>query len=223
MKRIFISIIAAMIVLTGCGATNEKTTTAKESASPVSSPAVTKAPEATASAEAVTTEAASPEPTAKQDAEIPSTLGINATEFQTAFNKASKEFGDYFNISSLKIEEGLVLDSFKYEFSNSLIMNASINKKDSSIREILLIVNPDGTTETISNFVLAMGVLIIATNPTLDVEDRESVLVEFGLNDPDSDISNLKVSAIRNNIKYTFRTDTGAGIWLIASDANEVQ
>ncbi|MBW7474411.1 hypothetical protein K0T92_06610 [Paenibacillus oenotherae] len=169
-----------------------------------------------------------PKPAAKDavveksdDKPIPGTIGMTAKEFQTAFNKASDEFGALYSIDNLKVETGPAQDTFKLQISDLIFMNGSINKKDGSVREVTIIGGVDGTPESVTDLMLSIGTLIAATNPSLEAKQRGAILKDVGLTDEATDFSDHKASTSINKIKYTLNSSTELGIWFTASDAKE--
>lgn len=169
-----------------------------------------------------------PKPTTKEptveksdDKPIPGTIGMTAKEFQTAFNKASEEYGALLSFENLEVEPGAAQDTFKTQLLDLVFMNGSINKKDGSVREVTMIVGFDGTTESLTDLLLSIGTLITATNPTLESDQRGKILYDVGLTNEETDFSDHNASTTINNIKYTLRSSAALGIWFTASDARE--
>lgn len=148
-------------------------------------------------------------------------LGYSAEEFRKRFNKASDEFKINLKITSIKVEPGQVQDTFQYQFTKSLGMVGTINKKDRQLRNVMIIGQGDGTSNSGFDIILSMGAVIAATNPDLNQSARGEVLKELGLMDENVDLHNLNKSTIRNNVKYNITSSDQIGIMFAASNASD--
>ncbi|WP_212758503.1 hypothetical protein [Paenibacillus sinopodophylli] len=148
-------------------------------------------------------------------------IGMDVEDFKQAFNTASAEFDASFKINNISVEKGEVQNIFTVVFTDNLGLTGTVNKNDGLIREIIILGTGDGTMESGTDFILAMGVMIAATNPTLAQSARGDILADLGLMDENVDIQNLDNSTIRNGIKYHITSSQEMGFWFITSDANE--
>lgn len=149
-------------------------------------------------------------------------IGMNSEEFKQAFNAATKELQLSYNIKNITMETGPVQDSFQVKFSNNMILLASVNKKDGSLREASIIYGgSDGTTKSAAELFLMFGAMVVATNPEFTPDERGSVLRDLGFMDKNIDFLNMSKSTIRNGIRYSFKSSQKVGIWFTVSDANE--
>lgn len=156
----------------------------------------------------------------KKAEEIPGTIGMTPEQFKTTFNKAATEFESDLIINNITVTEGAAQNSFQYMFTENLGIIGTVNKKDGSVRDVMLMGTGDGTLESGADILIGMGILITATNPELSADERGNVLRELGIIDS-SDIMDLNKSTIRNGIRYKIMTSKDLGIWLSAGDANE--
>ncbi|MFD1955994.1 hypothetical protein ACFSL6_17905 [Paenibacillus thailandensis] len=184
----------------------------------------TKAKEAAAAEEAKKAEeakAAAEEAKKAEEEAIPGTIGMTPEEFKEAFNSAAKEFDASFNINKLTVEEGQVQNTFQVMFTDNLGLTGTVNKKDGSVRDVMIMGAGDGTVESGTDIILAIGTLIASTNPTLTADERGDVLGDLGLLDENMNINDLDKSTIRNGIKYHIMGSDVIGIMFSAGDANE--
>jgi hypothetical protein len=139
------------------------------------------------------------------------TLGYTPDEFKNRFNDASQQIGSHLKIENLTIQDGPVQDTFNYAFNDQIAIVGSVHKKDGNVRDLMLICQSDGTPSSAADIFVAMGLLIMATNPDLNQDERTEVMKELGLLGDDIDLSNLDKKTIRNNIEYhiTFSPQTG--------------
>jgi hypothetical protein len=139
------------------------------------------------------------------------TLGYTPDEFKNRFNVASQQIGSHLKIENLTIQDGPVQDTFNYAFNDQIAIVGSVHKKDGNVRDLMLICQSDGTPSSAADIFVAMGLLIMATTPDLNQDERTEVMKELGLLGDDIDLSNLDKKTIRNNIEYhvTFSPQTG--------------
>lgn len=175
--------------------------------------------EATAKAETEARAKAETE-TEKKAEQIPGTIGMTPEQFKTAFNKVAAEYQSDLIINNITITEGVAQNTFQYMFTKNLGILGTVNKKDGSVREVLLMGAGDGTVKSGADILIGMGILITATNPDLSDIERGNVLRELGVIDG-GDIMDLNKSTVRNGIRYKITTSEDLGIWFSAIDANE--
>lgn len=175
--------------------------------------------EATAKAETEARAKAQTE-TEKKAEQIPGTIGMTPEQFKTAFNKVAAEYQSDLIINNITITEGVAQNTFQYMFTKNLGIIGTVNKKDGSVREVLLMGAGDGTVKSGADILIGMGILITATNPDLSDVERGNVLRELGVIDG-GDIMDLNKSTVRNGIRYKITTSVDLGIWFSAIDANE--
>ncbi|GIM45921.1 hypothetical protein DNHGIG_14700 [Collibacillus ludicampi] len=157
----------------------------------------------------------------KNDAEKTAySIGMNPEQFKVSFNQQAQAFGASFRINSLEIDEGPVQNSFKYMLNDHLGLVGSINKKDGSIRDVMLLGQGDGTLKSGLDILGGMGALIAATNPSLPPEERGQILKDLGIT-KGADLSNVDKSTVRNGLKYTLSSSKDIGIMFGVSNAND--
>lgn len=217
-------LVVILAVVSGCSGNNETETT---TAPPVEE--MINEPEPAVEETATTTHAseedleAAPTETeeAKAENEIPGTIGMTPEEFKEAFNAAAKEFDSNFRIGNITVEDGPVQDTFTVHLTDHLAIVGSVNKADGSVRDVLIMGQGDGSLSSGLDIMVAMGILIAATNPELTPEERGKVLEDLGLFDDTVDLTDHTASTIRNGIQYTLTASDMIGIVFSAGDAND--
>ncbi|MEK5415082.1 hypothetical protein [Paenibacillus sp. FSL L8-0708] len=161
-------------------------------------------------------------PTAKPTEQpIPGTISMSPEEFKDSFNAKAKEIGTDLKINKLIVEDGAVQNTFSYKFTNTLMLSGTVNKQDGSIRDVLLIGTTDGTSKSVSDILIGMGVLILASNPELPTTEPSVIVKELGMLDEGADFLKINKSVIRNGIEYHFQASKEFGIMFSAGDAND--
>lgn len=153
--------------------------------------------------------------------EVPGSLGMTPEKFRQEFNRAAKELEFPYSINKINIQNGSAQDVFQYMFTDHLGLTASVNKKDGTVRDMLVMGQGDGSLQSGVDIILAMGVLIETTNPNLSPTERGNILKDLGIIGDNVDVSDLDGKTIRNGIKYTVTSSPQLGIMLSASDAND--
>lgn len=205
-------LVVIFAVVSGCSGNNETETT---TAPPVEE--MINEPESEEDLEAAPTETEE----AKAENEIPGTIGMTPEEFKEAFNAAAKEFDSNFRIGNITVEDGPVQDTFTVHLTDHLAIVGSVNKADGSVRDVLIMGQGDGSLSSGLDIMVAMGILIAATNPELTPEERGKVLEDLGLFDDTVDLTDHTASTIRNGIQYTLTASDMIGIVFSAGDAND--
>lgn len=153
--------------------------------------------------------------------EVPGSLGMTPEKFKQEFNRAAKELEFPYRINKITVKNGSVQDVFQYMFTDHLGLTASVNKKDGTVRDVLILGQGDGSLKSGVDIILAMGVLIETTNPDLSPTERGNILNDLGVMGDNVDVNNLDGKTIRNGIKYTITSSPQLGIMFSAGDANE--
>lgn len=232
-------VVWAAIIL-AVAVTGQKTDTQPASTSPVQPEQVASAPESETKQESVS----NPQPTQKEektepqqsaaesetkpadtetkpeDSKIPGTIGINPEEFRAAFNKASQEVSAGFTIDKITVQEGEAQDTFQYMLTDNIALVGTVNKADGSVRDVMIMATGDGTFKSGADIIIAMGVLIVATNPDLAVEERGGILDDLGLTSGE-DLMGLNTNTTRNGLRYHFTATEGLGILFGVADEND--
>ncbi|NMM52052.1 hypothetical protein [Paenibacillus aquistagni] len=149
------------------------------------------------------------------------TIGLTPEEFKSSFNSSSEEFDSDLRIKNISVQDGELQDTFQYMFTANLGIVGTVNKSGGKIRDVMLIGNGDGSAKSGADIVIAMGIIIAATNPELSTEDRGEVLKELGLFDENVDVYNLDKNTVRNGIKYRIQGSEVIGIMFSAGDVND--
>ncbi|MGM9571597.1 MAG: hypothetical protein ACI3ZR_05190, partial [bacterium] len=126
-----------------------------------------------------------------------------------------------FEIPDLTIEKGEVQDVFKVIFSNNLALNGTVNKKDGSLRDILVIGQPTKNAADNLNIILVFGTAMAAINPELTAKERGQLLKDCGLIGENVDYTNLNKSTVRGNIEYHATFTEGIGFMLTISSVDD--
>jgi hypothetical protein len=178
--------------------------------------------DAKAKAEADAKAKAEEEAHRKAEAEkIPGTIGMNPEEFKTAFNKASDTVKSSLKIKNIKVDDGQVQNTFQVMLTDKIAITGTVNKKDGSVRDVLLLGQGDGTAKSGTDIIVMIGTIIMATNSELSADDRGNVLRDLGLFDKNLDLNKLDKTTIRNGIKYHITGSDKIGLMFSAGDANE--
>ncbi|MFF2156279.1 hypothetical protein ACFVVQ_13265 [Paenibacillus chitinolyticus] len=148
-------------------------------------------------------------------------IGLTASQFKSAFNKASAEFKSDLKIGNLKVEDGAVQNTFSTKLTEYLYVNGSVNKSNGKLREVYILGSGDGTPKSGADLMVSFGLIVTATNPDLSADERGTVFKELGLIGDNVDIKKLDKSIVRKNIKYTIKYMDQIGFMFIASDPNE--
>lgn len=157
----------------------------------------------------------------KKKQEIPGTIGMTPEEFKAAFNKFSNDFGSSLKIKTLKVQDGPVQDGFKVILTDNLGITGTVNKKDGSVRDVLILGRGDGTPKSGSDLIVSFGILIAATNPDLSSDERGGVLKDLGFFEKNVDVNKMDKSTIRNGIEYSIKGSDMLGLMFSAKDAND--
>jgi hypothetical protein len=166
-----------------------------------------------------TKEAVVPQQPFPSDQPVKGTLGMSVDQFTQAFNTSAKEFQTGLNISKLNINNGDVNDDFMYVLVDNLSLQGIVDKKDGNIRHVTVTSRGDGSADSGADILLSIGVLIMATNPTLNTEDRGAIIRDIGFTDENTDFSNLSQSTVRNGLQYQIQSSDTIGIRFSISEA----
>lgn len=145
----------------------------------------------------------------------------NVDQFKMDFNTYAKESQSSLRIRKIIVEPGEVHNAFQYSFSDGLAIVGTLNKKDNSIRSLIMTAQGDGTLNSGLNMLVVMGAIITSTNPSLTDDERGDVLYQLGLFDDEVDISKLSGRTIKNGIKYFVDGIPQVGIMFGAQNSNE--
>ncbi len=156
----------------------------------------------------------------QQTPNIPGSIGMTPNEFRKTFDKYSSELGAGLTLSKVTISTGAVQDTFTHHFSDDLILIGSVNKADRSIREITLLTQAK-TPASAENFLIAFGVIVLATNPDADPNAAKAVGEKLGIFKEGVDFSTLDTSTVYDGIEYTMKAYEGVGFMLFARDPDD--
>ncbi|ANF95657.1 hypothetical protein [Paenibacillus bovis] len=152
---------------------------------------------------------------------IPGTIGMTPDQFRTAFNKSSTEIGMDMHLPKLNISSGAVQNTFQYMLSDNIALTGTINKADSSIREINLLGQTAGSYEESANYLLAMGLIMKAVDPRATKEDNAAKMRKLGLMDENLELANLNKQATIDGLKYSISYLDGIGLMFYVNDEND--
>ena len=159
--------------------------------------------------------------TTSEETTVPGSLGMTPEQFKDEFNRAAQELDFPYTIKKITVQDGSAQNIFQYMFTDRLGLTGSVNKKDGTVRDVLLLGQGDGSLQSGVDIILAMGVLIESTNPELSPADRGKILKNIGILGDNVDVSNMEGSTIRNGIKYSINSSPQIGIMFSAGDAND--
>ncbi|MGF7050774.1 hypothetical protein J2T13_005324 [Paenibacillus sp. DS2015] len=162
-----------------------------------------------------------PEQPFSSDEPITGTLGISVDQFTQAFNSSAKEFQTGLKISKLSIIPDDVNDNFIYVLVDNLSLQGIVDKTTGNLRQVTVTSRGDGSADSGADILLSIGVLIMATNPTLNTEDRGAIIRDIGFTDENTDFSNLNRSTVRNGLQYQIESSDTTGIRFSISEAIE--
>lgn len=132
------------------------------------------------------------------------TLGMTLEKFREKYNNNdyTKKIG--ITIEKPQIKTGNSENTFEYQLSNKLLIIGVINKYDNKLMKISVIGEPSNSKEDDMKLIGAMGIIIDTYSPDVPVNQRVEILKELGFNN-ETDIYKANGTAIRGNVKYTFR------------------
>lgn len=149
------------------------------------------------------------------------TLGYTTEEFKEKWNTVNSQLGSTFPLDNLEVEEGPKQDTFKLLFSKQSAIIGTVNKNEQSVRDVVLVLQGDGTARTATDNLLLMGQLIATTNPSLSPEERAQVLEDLGFKGENIDINKLDGIVEKNGVRYHLQGSDQIGIMLSAGDPND--
>ncbi|MFC9709706.1 hypothetical protein ACFTRD_16335 [Paenibacillus sp. NPDC056933] len=154
---------------------------------------------------------------------IPGSLHMTPEEFRDSFNRRAKEVG----VSHIRIEKELEVrpgkdqDGFKYRLNDYVGIAGGVNRADSSVRDITMTGSPNGTTESGTDVLLTMRIIILAVNPNLPPTAITEVLTDMNVYREGIDWIKVDESTERDGIRYSVLGSEVAGILFFATDVSE--
>ncbi|GIN93299.1 hypothetical protein J22TS1_43500 [Siminovitchia terrae] len=145
-------------------------------------------------------------------------IGVNPKKFRERFNSFSKEIESPFSIGDIEAKKGKVQDVAMIMLNDNIAINLSINKKDGTVRDLVMFSQGDGSQKSGYDILLVIGTLVSVTNPKLNEDGRADVLRGLGLN---KGLPTDKVVYIEGNIRYTLSSTAGIGIMFTAGNKDD--
>lgn len=143
---------------------------------------------------------------------------LTTEQFASAFNAASRAYGQPFKINKVEVQHGPVHDYFQQTFPSGISLTAAISKDSGHITSVTALVAENSTAAENRNNVMAISeVVAAAVNPRLS-QGKSAELVQSMLQEVGSSQDAGKFpQRFINNVRYVLRSGSGIGYWWIAN------
>lgn len=123
----------------------------------------------------------------------------NTKKLKTGFNSFAKKASSPLHIGNFNNQNGEVYNVFDYSFRDNLFLVGKLNKQDSTVGDITLVYQFDGEWKASLDFLVAIGGVVAATNPTLSAGD---IIRDLGFLEKDVDVTTISGKIVRNGVQY---------------------
>jgi hypothetical protein len=143
---------------------------------------------------------------------------LTTEQFASAFNAASRTYGQPFKINKVEVQHGPVHDYFQQTFPSGISLTAAISKDSGHITSVTaLVAENSAAAENRSNVLAISEVVAAAVNPRLS-QGKSAELVQSMLQEVGSSQDAGKFpQRFINNVRYVLRSGSGIGYWWIAN------
>ncbi|MBF8178189.1 hypothetical protein [Herminiimonas contaminans] len=143
---------------------------------------------------------------------------LTTEQFASAFNAASRAYGQSFKINKVEVQHGPVHDYFQQTFPSGISLTAAISKDSGHITSVTaLVAENSAAAENRSNVLAISEVVAAAVNPRLS-QSKSAELVQSMLQEVGSSQDAGKFpQRFINNVRYVLRSGSGIGYWWIAN------
>ncbi|MDT8862885.1 hypothetical protein N0O92_22180 [Alkalihalobacillus sp. MEB130] len=155
----------------------------------------------------------------EQERNIPGTLGYGVDEFAERYNAAASEVDVTWRISNVDVTEGEVQNVFQHRITDNVYVMGTINKADDSLRDVSLIGAGDGTEQSGHDILFNIGLLIMATNPELDADERGSIMDGLGFLDNAS--TDFEGETTYEGLHYSISVSEMIGVMFYIQDEHD--
>lgn len=155
-----------------------------------------------------------------KEVEKPTYKILNSTdEVKENFNNAAEKLNVNFRINNLSVESGDKQNVFKYMINDHIGLVGSVNKKDNTLRSLIMTAQGDGTSESGANMLIATGILVSTIEPSITNDARKQLLKDLGI---PSELKNGFSRTIEHNgLKYFVSLDNNIGLSFAIDNAED--
>lgn len=143
----------------------------------------------------------------------------NIDEVKANFNNAAAKLNIDFRINNLTVKDGEKQNTAQCMLNDHIGIMRTINKKDNTVREVMMIAQGDGTTKSAANMIVVAGTLIATAEPGISNEDRAQLIKELGI--PSEIKDGFERDVTHNNFKYHVSLSNSIGFMFSIGNAQD--